>query len=105
MYSRNTTFHVKPNMDKELAKKFESEVLPILRKANGFRDQIVLVGSGSNNESIGITLWDSKEQLDAYTRDTDPQVVRLFENLISGKPEVRTYQVSTSTSHKLVAAA
>ena len=104
MYSRNTTFHVKPNMDKEIAVKFEKDVLPILRNAKGFRDQITLVGNSTTNPSIGITLWDSKEQLEAYSRDTDPQVVRLLETFINGKPEVRVYPVSSSTSHKFVAA-
>ena len=101
MFARNTTFSDKPNMDREIAVKFEKEVLPILRKANGFKDQITL--SRNKNEIVGISMWDSKEHLDAYTRDTDPQVVKLLESLYSGTPDVRTYEVTNSTNHKLAA--
>jgi heme-degrading monooxygenase HmoA len=101
MFARNVTLHVKPNQGKEVATKFEKEILPLLRKANGFQDQITMF---RDNETTAISLWNNKEQLDAYTKDTDPQVVKLLEPLISGVPEVRTYEVSTSTSHKYIAA-
>ena len=101
MFARNTTYSVNPNMDKEIAVKFEKEVLPLLRKATGFKDQITL--SRDKNEIIGISLWDKKEQLDAYTKDTDPQVVKLLQPCFHGTPDVRVYEVSNSTSHKVVA--
>jgi len=102
MFARKVTFNIKPNMDRQIAVKFETEVLPLLRKANGFRDQITL--SRDKNEIVGISLWDKKDHLDAYTKDTDPQVVKLLESMYSGTPDVRTYEVTNSTSHKIVAA-
>jgi quinol monooxygenase YgiN len=102
MFARNVTLKVKPNHVKEVASKFEKEILPILRKANGFRDQITMFRE--NDETVGISLWNDKAQLDAYSKDTDPQIVKLLEPFITGAPEVRTYEVSTSTSHKYVAA-
>jgi heme-degrading monooxygenase HmoA len=102
MFARNTTYSIKPNMDREIAVKFEKEVLPLLRKANGFKDQITL--SRDKNEIVGISLWDKREQLDAYTKDTDPQVVKLLEPCFRGTPDVRIYEVSNSTSHKVAAA-
>jgi quinol monooxygenase YgiN len=100
MFARNVTLHVKPNQTKEVTSKIEKEILPILRKASGFRDLITM--SRENDETVGISLWTSKEQLDAYTKDTFPQVAKLLEPFITGVPEVRTYQVSNSTSHKFV---
>ena len=102
MFARKVTFNIKPNMDRQIAVKFETEVLPLLRKANGFRDQITL--SRDKNEIVGISLWEKKEHLDAYTKDTDPQVVKLLEPMFTGTPDVRTYEVTNSTSHKIVAA-
>jgi len=102
MFARNVTLRVKPNHVKDVASKFENEILPILRKANGFRDQITM--SRENDETTAISLWNNKAELDAYTKDTDPQVAKLLEPFITGVPEVRTYEVSTSTSHKYVAA-
>jgi heme-degrading monooxygenase HmoA len=102
MFARNTTYNIKPNIDREIAVKFEKEVLPLLRKANGFKDQITL--SRDKNEILGISMWDSKAQLDAYTKDTDPQVIKLLAPFVHGTPDVRIYEVSNSTSHKVVAA-
>ncbi len=101
MFARNVTLKVKPNMDREIAVKFEKEVLPILRKAAGFKDQITL--SRDKNEIVGISLWDKREQLDAYVKDTDPQVVKLLEPLCTGTADVRMYEVTNSTSHKVAA--
>ncbi len=102
MFARNVTLHVKPNQVKEVNSKIEKEILPILRKANGFRDELTMFRE--NGETVGISLWNTKEQLDAYTKDTYPQVAKLLEPFITGVPEVRTYEVSASTSHKYVAA-
>ena len=101
MFARNVTLHVKPNQSKAVASKIDKEVLPILRKANGFRDLITM--SRDNDETVGISLWNTKEQADAYSKDTFPQVAKILEPLITGAPEVRTYEVSGSTSHKFVA--
>jgi heme-degrading monooxygenase HmoA len=101
MFARNVTLSIKPNMDHEIAVKFEKEVLPILRKATGFKDQITL--SRNHNEIVSISLWEKKENLDTYTKDTDPQVVKILQPLVTGTPDVRTYEVSNSTSHKVAA--
>lgn len=102
MFARNVTLKVKPNQSKEVASKFDKEIVPLLRKANGFRDQITMFRE--NGETVGISLWNNKAELEAYTKDTDPQVIKLLEPFITGTPEVRTYEVSASTSHKYVAA-
>ena len=101
MFARNVTLSIKPNMDHEIAVKFEKEVLPILRQATGFKDQITL--SRNRNEIVSISLWEKKENLDTYTKDSDPQVVKILQPLVTGTPDVRTYEVSNSTSHKVAA--
>jgi hypothetical protein len=102
MFARNVTFSIKPTMDHAIAVKFETEVLPVLRKASGFRDQITL--SRDKNEIVSISLWDKKENLDSYAKDTDPQVVKILSSFYNGTPDVRTYEVTNSTSHKVAAA-
>jgi len=102
MFARNVTFSIKPTMDHAIAVKFETEVLPVLRKANGFRDQITL--SRDKNEIVSISLWDKKESLDSYVKDSDPQVVKILSSLFNGTPDVRTYEVTNSTTHKVAAA-
>gem|GEM_PF-641170 len=99
MFARNVTFQIKPNQGSAFTSKYQKDVLPILRQAPGFRDELTLFRN--NNETVGITLWEKREQLDAYTNNVDAQVVKLLEPMTSGTPDVRTYEVSSSTAHKI----
>jgi len=99
MFARNVTFQMKANQGHDFSSKFQKEVLPILRAAPGFRDELTLLSS--SNETVGITLWDDRAQLDAYAKNLDAQVLKLLEPMTSGAPTVRTYEVSSSTAHKL----
>jgi heme-degrading monooxygenase HmoA len=101
MFARNVTYSIKPNMDREMVTKFEKEVLPILRKTHGFQDQITL--SRDKNELVSISMWDKREQLEAYVKDTDAQVVKILSPLYNGNPDVRNYEVTNFTSHKVTA--
>ena len=40
MYARNVSIHLKPNMLSDYTRTFENDVLPLLRKQNGFRTKL-----------------------------------------------------------------
>ncbi len=42
MYARNVTFRVKANMQSDYTNTFENQVLPLLRKQKGFKEEITL---------------------------------------------------------------
>ena len=52
---------------------------------------------------VAISLWESKENADVYSRETYPQVLRSLARVAEGTPEVRGYEVVTSTLHKTAA--
>ena len=54
-------------------------------------------------KAVGISLWDQKENEDAYSREAYPQVLDALGKVVEGTPEVRTYEVSNSTFHKIAA--
>ena len=102
MFARSVTIRLKPNSVAEFNKTFENEILPLLQKQRGFRDEISLVAS-SGSEAVGISLWDQREDADAYNRATYPEVQKLLARVSEGTPQVQTYEVSTSTFHKAAA--
>jgi heme-degrading monooxygenase HmoA len=102
MYSRHVSLNLKPNQREELTKTFEREILPLLQKENGFTDEITFV-SQDGKQVMAISLWDSKESADRYSRETYPQVLKSLARVIDGSPEVRGYEVATSTLHNTVA--
>ena len=100
MYARNVSMNLKPNTAREFTQTFEKDILPILRKQNGFKDEITFLAA-DGNEAVAISLWDKKENAEAYSRDTYPAVLKSLERLVEGTPEVDSYEVSNSTFHKI----
>jgi hypothetical protein len=94
--------HLKPNSVPAFTERLEKEIIPMLRKQNGFQDEITLT-TPAGREAIAISLWDRTESAEAYNRDTYPQVVKILSQYVEGTPSVETFQVSNSTFHKIAA--
>ena len=99
MFSRIVTMRPKPNSAVQLTKMLEEQVLPSLRKQDGFRDQVCLLSSDTK-KVIVISFWDRQEQADAYGRTTFPQVLETVKHLLEETPAVKAYDVLSSTVHK-----
>jgi hypothetical protein len=102
MYARNVTLHLKANSAPEFTRTFETDVLPVLRKQNGFKDEITFLAP-DGADAVAISLWDRKENADAYSRDTYPQVLKSLAQVVEGTPQVEAYEVANSTCHKIAA--
>jgi|SRR5579862_641432 len=100
MYARNVSFRLKSNMQPEYARTFESQVLPLLRKQTGFKNEITLSNPGSQ-DAVAITLWETKNNADEYNTNTYPQVLKTLANVIDGTPRVQTFETVTSTLHNV----
>ena len=100
MFARNVSIHLKYNMLSEYGHVFESQVLPLLRKQKGFRDEITFAMPGGLDVTA-ISLWDNKADAEAYNTNTYPEVLKTFAKVIDGTPKVQTYEVVNSTFHKV----
>ncbi len=100
MFARIVSIHLKPNTATEFTQLIEKEALPLLRKQKGFHDEMTFLAPGGT-EAVGISLWDQKENAEAYSRDAYPAVLTALKKVVEGTPEVRTYEVSNSTAHKI----
>ena len=99
MFARTVTVRLKNNMAADFKKTLENEILPLLRKQRGFQDEITLVAQ-EGNEAVGISLWDNRQNAEAYQRETYPEVQKMLTKVIDGSPQVKTYDVPTSTIQK-----
>ncbi len=100
MYARILKMNLKPAHISDWNVAFDKHILPALRKEKGFQDQITLVGP-NGVEIVAISMWDSKESADAYNSATYPELLKALSNMLDGSPQVKTYEVGTSTFHKL----
>src|SRR6202022_3578058 len=102
MFARSVSIRLKPNSVAEFTRLIENETLTLLRKQKGFKDEITFVAPGGA-EAVGISLWDKKENAEAYNRDSYTGVLKALGKVVEGTPQVRTYEVCNSTFHKIAA--
>jgi hypothetical protein len=100
MYARNVSVHLKSNMLSEYDHLFEGQVLPLLRKQKGFRDEITFVSPGGVDVTA-ISLWDNKSDADTYNANTYHEVAKILSKVIDRTPKVETCEVVNSTFHKI----
>ena len=102
MFARSVSIRLKANSANEFTRTLEDEIIPLLRKQKGFQDEVTLVAPG-RSEAIGISLWDQKDNAEAYNRGAYSEVQKALAKVVEGTPEVQVYEVSNSTFHKLAA--
>ena len=104
MFTRHVTMKLKANSAAELTRTIEKEILPLLRKQKGFRDEITLVAP-ERSEAVALSFWDTQEGAEAYNRTGYPEVLKALSKVLEGSPKVQTFEVSNSTLHKIAAKA
>ena len=102
MFARNISIHLKPNSSVAFSKLIENETIPTLRKQAGFQGELTFLASGGA-EAVGISLWDTKENAEAYSMNGYPEVMKNLSRFIDGTPRVQTYEVANSTFHSISA--
>jgi hypothetical protein len=100
MFARRVFMRLKPNSVGEFTQRLEMEVIPLLRKQNGFQDEITFVSPGGK-EAFALSLWDRAEDAEAYNRGPYAGVAKIMATVIEGSPRVETFDVANSTFHKI----
>ena len=104
MFARTVSIHLKSNMLSDYNRTFEKDILPLLGKQKGFRDEITL-SNPSSLDAIAISLWETRADAEAYNTNTYPEVLKTFARMIDGTPKVQTFEAVTSTFQKVAVAA
>jgi heme-degrading monooxygenase HmoA len=94
--ARKVAARLKPNSLREFANLMEHEILPWLRKQEGFLDLITLAVPASREVAI-ISFWDHKGNAQAYNSSAYPEVWNTLARVLDGTPYVKTFDVVGST--------
>jgi hypothetical protein len=87
MYARNLSIHLKPTFLKPFNEKLEKEIMPLLRKQEGFRNEVTF--ADANGTSVtAISLWDTEAHAKQYDTSGYPQVLKILEPVLEGSPTV-----------------
>src|SRR5215510_192505 len=102
MFTRHVSLRLKANSASEFSSVMEKEIIPLLRKQNGFRDEVTLVAP-ERREALAISFWETKENAEAYNRTQYPEILKILAKVVEGSPTVDTFELSNSTFHKIAA--
>jgi hypothetical protein len=102
MFARHVSVNLKTNVAPEFNRIIESEILPLLRKQKGFLDEITFVAQ-ERSKALAISLWDTKEDAEAYSRTNYPEVLKALSKVVDGTPTVEFFEVTSSTFQKVAA--
>jgi hypothetical protein len=94
---------LKTNSASELTRILDNDIVPILRKQKGFRDETTFIAP-ERSEVVANSFWDTKEDAEAYNRSGYPEVLKTLSNVIDGTPSVKNFEFANSTFHKAAAA-
>lgn len=103
MFTRIVEINAKSGKASELAVTIQEKVLPILKKQKGFVDETVLTSDTEPNRIIGLSFWNSKEDAERYHQEGYPKVNEILSPLLESGPVIRTFNVHTSTTHRIAA--
>jgi quinol monooxygenase YgiN len=103
MYTRVVELTTKPGKARELAEAITDKVLPILKQQTGFVDETVLVSDTELHRVLALSSWNSKENAERYHREQYARITDLLKPFLVTEPVVRTFDVHTSTTHKIAA--
>ncbi len=94
MYARVTTVQVQPGKIDDGIQIFRDAVLPAAQQQPGFKGVLQLVDR-SNNKSIGITLWETEDDMKAgEASGYYQQQIAKVAPLLTAQPVRETYEVS-----------
>ena len=96
MFGRQVTLKLKANSATELNRIAEAEILPILRKQKGFRDETTFIAP-ERSEAIANSFWDTKADAEAYGSTAYSEVLKTLAKVIDGTPTVKTFEFASST--------
>jgi Antibiotic biosynthesis monooxygenase len=100
MFARRISIQLKPNTLAEFTKTVENDIVPLLRKQPGFKDEIVC-GLPEGNKVLAISLWDTQQNAEHYDGGAYKDVIKMLGTVIDGTPKVGTTEVLHSTFHQL----
>jgi len=103
MFTRVVEVTTKSGKAKELTSIINDKALPILKKQAGFVDETLLVSDPEPDRVLALSFWNSREDAERYNREQYPAIHEMVRHLLETEPVVRTFNVDSSTTHRIAA--
>jgi hypothetical protein len=94
---------LKQGKDNEFLDAWSKQILPVLKRQDGFVDEILLFEQGGRSGCVGLSFWNTPEQRERYYREVFPEAKNFVQHLLDGEPTVRSFEVEASEIFKIAA--
>src|SRR2546423_15693734 len=101
MFTRHVVVKLKAKTAPEFTRLIEKEVIPIVRKQNGFLDEITFI-SPDLTEAVGNSFWETKADAEAFNRTGYAVVMKPLQTVVNGTLPVLTANLSTLAVFNIV---
>ncbi len=91
---RNVEFQVKQGKLEEFTKTLKNEVIPALKKHDGFNHELAMV---NGNRAVGISIWKDRASADRYESSGYQNVLQKLSPVIEGTPKVDTWEMAATS--------
>ena len=103
MFTRVVEVKTNSGKAREVCNTIRDKALPILKNQNGFVDEVTLVSTTDPNRVLAISFWKTREDAQQYQTQQFQNITSLIRSQIESDPHVDTFDVDTSTSHRIAA--
>jgi heme-degrading monooxygenase HmoA len=105
MFARILNFEVKPGKKEDLVKILKNDVLPILKKQNGFLEILPFLPERMKDEKVcAISLWTTPSDAERYEKVAYGKVLDIVKPFVASPIEVSHYHLETTLCERFVEA-
>jgi hypothetical protein len=93
--ARSVRFDIATDKNEEFHTLFRNEILPTLKKQDGFKDEMLLV---QDQHVLAISVWNNMDSARKYESNTYPKLDKTLRPIMSGKPTVETFRYDSMST-------
>lgn len=87
--ARSVRFDIATDKNEQFHTIFRNEILPMLKKQDGFKEEMLLV---KDQHVLAISVWNNADSARKYETATYPQMDKTLRPVMSGKATVETFK-------------
>jgi hypothetical protein len=104
MFARIVDFEVKMEKKEDFVKVMKNQVLPILRKQNGFLEILPFFPEKMKERVFTISLWSTKQDAERYEREFYPKLHDILKPFLNTPVQVNYYSLENTLCERFVEA-
>jgi heme-degrading monooxygenase HmoA len=93
--ARSVRFDIATDKNEEFHTLFRNEILPTLKKQDGFKDEMLLV---QDQHVLAISVWNNLDSARKYESTVYPKLDKTLRPIMSGKPTVETFRYDSMST-------